>query len=377
MGTSAALSRKITMRFGLALFAFSLISPLALADIEVAMVAPMTGSDASHGEQLRDGSQQAVDDLNAAGGILGQKLRLTVHDDVCDPKQAVAIANQLAASPPAVVIGHFCSGSSIPASDVYAEEGILMISPGSTNPKLTDAGHWNVFRICGRDDQQGALAGRDLIKLFPGKKIAIVDDRQTYSQGLADETRKALNAGGVKEVMDDTITPGEKDYSSLVAKLKQTGVDVLYYAGYPVEAGSIVRQMKEQGLTTVMVSGDAVVSRDFWAITGAAGDGTMMTFAPDPTHDPKNKDVVDRMKAAGRLTDGYPLFAYAAVQAWAEAAAKAGTTDARKVAEQLHAITFNTTRGPVKFDAKGDVQGNNYVLYRWQDGIYRELDPQP
>ncbi len=365
------------MRFGLALFAFSLISPLALADIEVAMVAPMTGSDASHGEQLRDGSQQAVDDLNAAGGILGQKLRLTVHDDVCDPKQAVAIANQLAASPPAVVIGHFCSGSSIPASDVYAEEGILMISPGSTNPKLTDAGHWNVFRICGRDDQQGALAGRDLIKLFPGKKIAIVDDRQTYSQGLADETRKALNAGGVKEVMDDTITPGEKDYSSLVAKLKQTGVDVLYYAGYPVEAGSIVRQMKEQGLTTVMVSGDAVVSRDFWAITGAAGDGTMMTFAPDPTHDPKNKDVVDRMKAAGRLTDGYPLFAYAAVQAWAEAAAKAGTTDARKVAEQLHAITFNTTRGPVKFDAKGDVQGNNYVLYRWQDGIYRELDPQP
>jgi branched-chain amino acid transport system substrate-binding protein len=135
--------------------------------------------------------------------------------------------------------------------------------------------------------------------------------------------------------------------------------------------------MKEQGLTTVMVSGDAVVSRDFWAITGAAGDGTMMTFAPDPTHDPKNKDVVDRMKAAGRLTDGYPLFAYAAVQAWAEAAAKAGTTDARKVAEQLHAITFNTTRGPVKFDAKGDVQGNNYVLYRWQDGIYRELDPQP
>jgi branched-chain amino acid transport system substrate-binding protein len=365
------------MRFGLALAVLMFLAPAAWADIEIAMVAPMTGSDASHGEQLRDGTLQAADDINAKGGVLGQKLHVTVHDDVCDPKQAVAIANQLASSPPAVVIGHFCSGSSIPASEVYAEEGILMISPGSTNPKLTDAGHWNVFRICGRDDQQGALAGMDLIKLFPGKKIAIVDDRQTYSQGLADETRKALNAGGVKEVLDDSITPGEKDYSSLVTKLKQGGVEVLYYAGYPVEAGSIVRQMKEQGLPIVMVSGDAVVSRDFWAITGAAGEGTMMTFAPDPTHDPKNAGVVDRLKAAGRLTDGYPLFAYAAVQAWAEAATKVASTDPRKVADQLHALSFDTARGAVKFDAKGDVQGNNYVMYRWHDGTYRELDPQP
>ena len=367
----------ISMRLGLALALLTILAPAAQADIEIAMVAPMTGSDASHGEQLRDGSLQAVEDLNTAGGILGQKLHLTIHDDVCDPKQAVAIANQLASSPPAVVIGHFCSGSSIPASDVYSEEGMLMITPGSTNPKLTDAGRWNVFRICGRDDQQGALAGKDLITLFPGKKIAIVDDRQTYSQGLADETRKALNAGGVKEALDDTITPGEKDYSSLVTKLKQAGVEVLYYAGYPVEAGSIVRQMKEQGLPIVVVSGDAIVSRDFWAVTGAAGEGTMMTFAPDPTHDPKNAGVVDRMKAAGRLTDGYPLFAYAAIQAWGEAATKAGSVDARKVADQLHALTFDTARGSVKFDAKGDVQGNNYVMYRWHDGAYTELDPQP
>jgi len=253
----------------------------------------------------------------------------------------------------------------------------LMISPGSTNPKLTDAGRWDIFRICGRDDQQGLVAGRDLAKLFPGKRIAIVDDRQTYSQGLGDETRKALNVAGVKEALDDTVTPGEKDYSALVAKLKQANIDVLYYAGYPVEAGSIVRQMKEQGLSTIMVSGDAIVSRDFWAITGPSGEGTMMTFAPDPTRDPKNAAVVQRLRAAGRLTDGYPLFSYAALQAWADAATKAGTLDPRKVAEQLHAGTFDTTRGLVKFDAKGDVQGSNYVLYRWHDGVYHELETQP
>src|SRR6202000_2660194 len=240
--------KDVTMRFGLAFAFLIVLAPAAHGDIEIAMCAPLTGADASHGEQLRDGTLQAADDINAMGGILGQKLHVTVHDDVCDPKQAVAIANQLASNPPAVVIGHFCSGSSIPASDVYAEEGILMISPGSTNPKLTDAGHWNVFRICRRADPQGALAGKDLIKLFPGKKIAIVDDRQTYSQGLADETRKALNAGGVKEALDDTVTPGEKDYSSLVTKLKQAGIEVLYYAGYPGEGWPIVRQMKERGL---------------------------------------------------------------------------------------------------------------------------------
>jgi branched-chain amino acid transport system substrate-binding protein len=308
---------------------------------------------------------------------MGQKLHVTIHDDVCDPKQAVAVANQLASDPPAVVIGHFCSGSSIPASEIYAEEGLLMISPGSTNPKLTDAGHWNVFRICGRDDQQGALAGRDLAKLFPGKRIAIVDDRQTYSQGLADETRKALNAAGVKEALDDAVTPGEKDYSALISKLKQAGIDVLYYAGYPVEAGSIVRQMREQGLSTVMMGGDALISRDFWAITGPAGEGALVTFSPDPSRDPKNAAIVARLKAAGRLSDGYPLFAYSAVQVWAEAVARAGTLDAAKVAEQLHVDTFDTARGRIKFDAKGDVEGANYVLYRYHDGVDLEIDPQP
>jgi branched-chain amino acid transport system substrate-binding protein len=367
----------VSMRLFFAALTLALLPLAARADIEIAMAAPMTGTDASAGEQMRDGLTQAVEDMNAAGGVLGQKLHMTIHDDACDPKQAVAVANQLASNPPALVIGHFCSGSSIPASEVYAEEGILMISPGSTNPKLTDAGRWDVFRICGRDDQQGEVAGHDLAKLFPGKRIAIVDDRQAYSQGLADETRKALNAAGVKEALDDTITPGEKDYSALVAKLKQANINVLYYAGYPVEAGSIVRQMKAQGLTTVMVSGDGIVSRDFWAITGPAGEGAMMTFAPDPTRDPKNAAVVQRMKAAGRLTDGYPLFTYAALQVWAEAATKANSLDPRKVADQLHKNTYDTARGVVKFDSKGDVQGSNYVLYRWHDGSYQELETQP
>ena len=266
-----------------AIIVFGLLLALpAHADTPIGLAGPFTGADASFGAQFRRGADMAVADINAAGGVLGQKLAIVEGDDQCDPKQAVQVANELAGKGVKVVIGHFCSGSSIPASDVYADENIPMITPASTNPSLTEAGKKNVFRLCGRDDQQGHIAGAFVASHFKGKKIAIVDDKQAYSQGLADEMRKALNAAGVKETLDDKINPGEKDYSALVTKLKQAGIDLLYYAGYQNEAGLLVRQMRAQGMSTILMGGDGLVTRDFWSITGAAGNGTLMTFAPDP-----------------------------------------------------------------------------------------------
>lgn len=243
----------------------------AHADMNIAVVGPLTGGYASFGEQMKAGAVLAVEDINAAGGVLGEKLKLTTADDACDPKQAVAVANKLAADKVVFVAGHFCSGSSIPASNVYAEEDIIQISPASTNPKLTDerAGP-NVYRVCGRDDQQGSVAGAYLASKFGGKRIAIIHDKQAYSKGLADETRKAMNAAGKQEVMYETVTPGEKDYTALVSKLKLAKVDVLYYGGYHPEAGLIVRQMRDQGMSTILVSGDALVTEDYWKITGAS-----------------------------------------------------------------------------------------------------------
>ena len=159
------------------------------ADVKIAVVGPMTGQYASFGQQMKAGAEQAVADINAAGGVkVGGamvKLNLTVGDDACDPKQAVAVAGKLAAGKVQFVAGHFCSGSSIPASKVYAEEGIIQISPASTNPKLTDerAGP-NVYRVCGRDDQQGSVAGKYLATKFKGKKIAIIHDKTAYGKGL-------------------------------------------------------------------------------------------------------------------------------------------------------------------------------------------------
>jgi ABC-type branched-chain amino acid transport systems, periplasmic component len=282
-----------------AMGALMLASNMAYADITIAHRWPHDRPLRIFGAQMKAGAEQAIKDINAAGGINGEKVVLEVGDDACDPKQAVAVANQLVNKGVSFVAGHFCSGSSIPASDVYEEEGVIQISPASTNPALTDAGKFNVFRVCGRDDQQGQIAGEYLLDNFKGKKIAIVHDKQAYSKGLADETKKTLNAGGIEEALYDTITPGEKDYSALVTKLKNEGIDVLYYGGYHTEAGLIVRQMRSQGMDTPLISGDALVTDEYWSITGDDGEGTLMTFGPDPRKLESAKDAVATFEAAG------------------------------------------------------------------------------
>jgi len=345
---------------------------------KVAVAGPVTGQYASFGTQMTSGAELAVSDINAGGGVLGKKLKLKVGDDACDPKQAVAVANQMAGDNIALVAGHFCSGSSIPASNVYGESNVVMISPASTNPALTDkrAGP-NIYRVCGRDDKQGRVAGAYLAKNFGGKNIAIIDDKTAYGRGLADEVKKALNAAGVQEVLKESYTAGEKDYSALVSKLKQAGVDALFVGGYHTEAGLIVRQMRDQGMDTVLMGGDALVTQEFWSITGPAGEGTLMTFSPDPRKNPAAADVVKRFKAQGIEPEGYVLYTYAAIQAWKEAAEKAGTTDAAQVVKALNGNEFDTVIGKFRFDEKGDPNLPPYAIYRWSDGAYEQIEGAP
>ena len=346
----------------------------AQAQIHIATAGPVTGEYAAFGEQMKTGAEQAVADLNKAGGVLGQKLVLDIGDDACDPKQAVSVANQLASKGVKLVAGHYCSGSSIPASKVYAEEGILEISPASTNPKYTDEGSWNTFRVCGRDDDQGKVAGDYLASHFKNEKIAILNDNSAYGKGLADETQKALHAAGGQEVLATAYTPGEKDYSSLVSRLKQAGVTVIYVGGYHTEAGLIIRQAKEQGLKATLVGGDALVTNEFWQIAGDAGAGTLMTFPPDPRLMKTAADVVKEFKAKKIDPEGYVLYTYAAIQVWADAVKKVGSTDPKKVAAALKASgNWPTVVGPVNFDKKGDITGGGYVLYVWKNGSYAEM----
>ena len=346
----------------------------AKAEINIATAGPMTGQYASFGQQMKAGAEQAVADINAAGGVLGEKLNLSIGDDACDPKQAVAVANEMVGDDVVFMAGHFCSGSSIPASKVYEEEGILQISPASTNPKFTDEGGDNVFRVCGRDDQQGLVAGGFLAERFAGKNVAVVHDKTAYGKGLADETKKAMNAAGLKEKLYEAYTAGEKDYSALVSKLKQNSIDVLYVGGYHTEAGLMVRQMRDQGMDTLLVSGDALVTDEYWSITGAAGEGTLMTFSPDPRKNPKAAPIVKAFRDKGIEPEGYVLYTYAAVQVFAQAAEKAGSTDLDKVIKAMNSSEFDTVLGTLSFDDKGDVTLPGYVFYEWKNGTYDYLN---
>lgn len=344
-------------------------SPIA-AEIAIAVAGPMTGQYASFGEQMRKGVEMAVADLNRSGGLLGQKIRLEIGDDACDPKQAVAVANQLASKGVRFVAGHYCSGSSIPASNVYAEEDMIQISPASTNPKLTERGLGNVFRTCGRDDQQGLVAGEFLARKFGGRKIAVLHDKTAYGKGLADETRKTLETKGMPPAMYEAYTAGEKDYTALITKMKAAQIDILYVGGYHTEAGLMVRQMRQQGMKTVLFSGDALVTQEYWQITGKAGEGTLMTFSPDPRKNAIALPLVERFRAQGYEPEGYTLYSYGAVQAWAEAVTRAGSVDTAKVVRQLKDKPFETVLGTIAFDRKGDVTNPGYVVYQWKDGGY-------
>lgn len=352
-------------------------TPATAQDIAVATAGPITGQYASFGEQMKRGAEQAVVDINAAGGVLGKKLRLEVGDDACDPKQARAVAEDLVSKGVIFVAGHFCSSSSIPASEVYAEADVLQMTPASTNPAFTEGaaekGWKNVFRTCGRDDAQGLVAGKYIAEKYAGKNVAIIHDKSTYGKGIADETKKAMNAAGLQETMYEAINQGDKDYSALVSKMKAGNIDVIYAGLYHTEAGLIIRQAREQGLKAQMISEDALVTNEFWTIAGDAGEGTLMTFAPDPRNLPTAKDVVAKFKAQGYDPEGYTLYTYAAMQVWAKAAEKAGSTDAAKLAEVIRGNTFETVLGTLDFDDKGDVVNPEYVFYVWSKGQYKEL----
>ncbi|MBX3523683.1 MAG: branched-chain amino acid ABC transporter substrate-binding protein [Xanthobacteraceae bacterium] len=346
----------------------------ANAQITVGVAGPMTGQYASFGEQLKNGATLALEDINAAGGVNGQQLKLSVGDDACDPKQARATADRLVGQRVPVVFGHFCSSSSIPASEAYAEGNVLQITPASTNPTFTERKLWNTFRVCGRDDQQGAVAGKYLADNFKGKKIAILNDKSTYGAGLANETKKALNAAGITEVLNEAYTQGDKDFTALVSRMKAAEIDVVYVGGYHTEAGLILRQMRDQGMKTVLMAGDALADKQFASITGQHAEGVLMTFGPDPRNRPSAAEIVKKFKAKGIDPEGYTLYTYAALQIWAQAVEKTGSTDPKKVAATIKVGKWNTVLGEISYDAKGDITVLDYVVYQWKaDGTYAEL----
>jgi branched-chain amino acid transport system substrate-binding protein len=339
----------------------------ANAQVKIGMGGPITGPSAATGAQMKNGVDQAVEDINKAGGILGQKLTASYGDDASDPKQGVSVANNFSGEGVKFVIGHYNSGVTIPASEVYKENGILEITPASTNPTVTERNMWNIFRVCGRDDQQGQVAGDYILKHFKGKKIAVVHDKTTYGKGLADEMKKTITKGGMKEVLYEGVNTGEKDYSALVSKIKQANPDLIYWGGLYTEGGLIVRQLRDQGVKAPLMGGDGITSDEFASVGGPGVEGTLMTYGPDPRNKPQAKKVVEEFRAKKFEPEAYTLYSYAGVQIIKQAAEQAKSLDPKKVADAMHSgMAFHTVLGDISYDKKGDRTNLDYVMYVWK-----------
>ena len=359
--------RKNILLAGFSLLAFA--GSHAYAEHLVAIAGPMTGQYASAGDQIRKGAEMAIADINAKGGVLGEKLKLEIGDDACDPKQAVSVANTMVNKKIVFMHGHWCSSSTIPASDVYNEAQIPMATV-STNPQVTERGLKNIFRIMGRDDQQGLVAGGYLADHFADKKIAVVDDKSAYGKGLADEIAKAIEGKKVKVTLRESITAGEKDYSGLVSKLKAAGVEVIAYGGYHTEVALILRQAQQAGLKLTIMGGDTMTNSELVTAAGPAADNVLFTFSPDPRKNPSAAAIVKEFRDAKVEPEGYVMYAYAAMQLFAQAAEKAKSTKYVDLEKSLRNGSFDTVIGNLSFDAKGDNKLPGFMVYQWQGGKY-------
>ena len=355
---------------GATLAASLLLASTARADIVIGLIAPLTGPVAAYGDQVRNGAETAVEEINKAGGILGEKVVLKAADDAGEPKQGVSVANQFVGENIRFVVGPVTSGVAIPASDVLAENGILMVTPTATAPDLTARGLTNVLRTCGRDDQQADVAAVYVLENLKDKKVAVLHDKGAYGKGLADAFKAKVNAGGVTEVFYDSVTPGERDFSAVVTRLKQSGAEIVYFGGYHAEGGLLARQLKEAGVEARIIGGEGLSNTEFWSIGDKAAEGTIFTNASDALQNPDSAAAAAALKARNIPAEAFTLNAYAAVEVIKAGIEKAGSAeDAEAVATALKGgEPVATAIGKLTYGDNGDLTSQSFTLYSWQDG---------
>jgi branched-chain amino acid transport system substrate-binding protein len=346
----------------------------ARADILIGVAGPLTGTLAWYGEQMQRGAAQAAADINAAGGVLGQQVELITADDFCDPEQAVAAARKLVSDGVILVVGHFCSGASIPASEIYAAAGVLMLSPASSNPMLTDSGRANVFRVIHRDDAAGIVAGNYLADHWAYKKIAILHDNSVFGKGSADLTKEQLNRRGLTEEIYQAYVPGHNNYGAEIDQLQAAEVAVVFIGGYTAEIALMARAARDRGYRLQLVTGTTLASEDFGLVAGAGAEGVLFLDVADQRGRAEAAPVVERFRASGLEPEGFTLYSYGIVQVWAQAAEKAGSLELPAMIASLREHQFDSVLGPIDFDDKGDLTVQNPIWYVWRGGTYVPLE---
>lgn len=362
------------MKYLLTFLFYLIATATSYADVSIGVAGPLTGSDIVQQKMVVLGIQQAVDDINAKGGIHGEKLLVPAFDDACDPKQAMMVANRLINSGVKFIIGHACAEASAAAAKLYNNANVIMISVLTTSPALTDAGYKNIFRICGRDDTQGMVQANYVMRNFRASYLAVLHDNTLSNRSQAEMFKKTLNAGNFRESLFDAYVPGEKDYSKLIDKLLQFKIQLLVINGSSRDIARIAQQIKKQQLAIQIMANDTIATTDFWKDARDASEGVLMTAPPDMSNLAAADSVLKQFKSAQEQASIYTLYGYAAVQVFAQAMKMAVYPDPVRVALAMHNASFETVVGPVSFDKKGDSATASYAMYRWQGGQFMPVN---
>lgn len=348
------------------------MSSSAFADtIKIGIAGPYTGALTQYGDMVKEGVDTAIETINSSGGVLGKQLEAVVVDDACEPKQGPVVANRIVNDGIGYVVGHVCSGATIAATNIYEEEGVVMVTPSATAPAVTDGkGYHFIFRTIGRDDQQGPAAAKFIADKIKPELVAVIHDKQSYGQGIAAAVRDDLEAAGYKISMFEGINAGDSDYSAVITKLKSSGADFVYYGGYHPEMGLLLRQGAEQGLTAKFMGPEGVGNPDINAIAGESVEGMLVTLPADFTKDASNADVVKAFTDKGRDPGGaFQMTAYSAAVSIAEGIKAVGEDSPEKVADYLHANSVNTPIGNISWNDQGDLEEFKFDIFTWhKDG---------
>ncbi len=350
-------------------------APTKADTIKIGLAGPFSGFETSAGDQLWFGASMAADDINAQGGINGNKIELVTADDACQPTVAASAADRLIKEKVVAVIGHPCTSTALSASKIYADANMLFITPDSSDTKVTEQGFKSIFRTCGRSDNQSAAAANFIYNKLKAKKIAIIYSNTPYGASISKETKESLEKLGANVAMFEHIKSMQTEYPVLIRKINQIDPDVIFFAGFYSDAGHFLKKLREQKNQSIFVSDDGIASSDFIQAAGGphiVKDVYMTLF--DPLENPAAKKAIKAFEDKRITPDGYTLNSYAAVQALAQAIKKSGSTDSNKLIDWLHNNKVDTVIGELEWDSKGDLKDAPFIIYQWNDdGEYTRL----
>ncbi|WP_219217566.1 branched-chain amino acid ABC transporter substrate-binding protein [Variovorax boronicumulans] len=355
--------------------------PAATLVVKIGHVAPTSGAIAHLGKDNELGAKMAIEDLNAQGVKIGDKVakfELLAEDDAADPKQGTAVAQKLVDSKVNGVVGHLNSGTTIPASKLYSDAGIPQISPSSTNPKYTRQGFKTTFRVVADDTQLGGTLGRYAVDTLKLKNVAVIDDRTAYGQGVAEEFEKAAKAAGATIVGHEFTTDKSTDFNAILTKLKGAKPDVLFFGGMDAVGGPMLKQIKQLGMNVKVMGGDGMCTAELAKLAGDAIGEDVVVCAEAGGVDGDLKAPLDAWKAKFKEKNGvevqiYAPYVYDAVQVLAAAMVKAGSADPEKYLPEVGKVEYKGLTGPIAFDEKGDIKNGALTLFTYKGGVRTQI----